>query len=149
MPRSAVSGRARREATGLWAAALIAGLALSGLGGCSPAAGAAGAGAGTSCGTTRTAAGAVVTIEVVKGPVDCADGLRAEAAYAAAIRDGGLRGNGGGAPVTVDGWTCESYPAPQALRTGNASTCHTAKAVVVAVLSLSSAAPPATEAAGS
>jgi hypothetical protein len=47
--------------------------------------------------------------------------------------------NGGGAPVTVDGWTCEAYPTPQVLRTGDASECHTASAEVVAVLSLPSA----------
>jgi hypothetical protein len=41
--------------------------------------------------------------------------------------------------VTVDGWTCEAYPTPQVLRTGDASECHTASAEVVAVLSLPSA----------
>jgi hypothetical protein len=60
-----------------------------------------------------------------------------------------VRGNGGGAPVTVDGWTCESYPATQALRTGHASECHTANAEVVAVLALSSASPPASASTGS
>ena len=54
------------------------------------------------------------------------------------IEGGDLQGNGGGAPVAVDGWTCESYPTPQVLRTGDASECHTASAEVVAVLSLSS-----------
>jgi hypothetical protein len=44
--------------------------------------------------------------------------------------------------VTVDGWSCESYPATQALRTGDASECHTANTEVVAVLSLSSGSPP-------
>jgi hypothetical protein len=45
---------------------------------------------------------------------------------------------GGGAPVTLDGRTCEAYPTPQVPRTGDASECHTASAEVVAVLSLSS-----------
>ncbi len=94
--------------------------------------------AGTSCGTARTAAGVTVTIRVVKGTVDCATALRVEAGYTAAIKGGGLRGNGGGAPVTVDGWTCESYSAVLAEQSGYASECHTANAEVVAVLSRSS-----------
>jgi hypothetical protein len=126
------------------AMAVIAGAAVLGVAGCSSAsasasvsAGAAGA-AGTACGTTRTAAGVAVAIDVAKGPVNCAAVMRVEAGYAAAIRNGDLRGNGGGAPVAVDGWTCESYSATQARRTGDASECHTANAEVVAVLSLSS-----------
>jgi hypothetical protein len=83
--------------------------------------------------------GVPVTIDVARGTVDCAGVLRVEAAYAAAIRNGDLQGNGGGAPVAVDGWTCESYAATQALRTGQASECHTANAEVVALLSLPSA----------
>jgi hypothetical protein len=79
-----------------------------------------------------------VTIQVVKGTVSCAAVLRVEQAYAATIRQGTLHGNGGGAPVIVDGWTCQGYPTPAVLRTGDASECHTANAEVVAVLSLSS-----------
>jgi hypothetical protein len=117
----------------------LAGLAgLLGLAGCSsgPAAGA----TGTSCGSTRTGVGVPVAIMVARGPVNCAVALRVEAGYAAVVSAGGLRGNGGGAPVQVDGWTCQSYPAPQALRTGDTSECHTASAEVVAVLSLSATA---------
>jgi hypothetical protein len=65
--------------------------------------------------------------------------MRVERGYAASIRDGQLRGNGGGAPVTVDGWTCQAYPTPEVQRTGDASECHTASAEVLAVLALSSA----------
>lgn len=93
---------------------------------------------GTTCGHTRTAVNVPVVIMVARGTVDCASALRVEAGYAAAIRAGDLQGNGGGAPVAVDGWTCESYPTHEVLRTGNASECHTASAEVVAVLSLSS-----------
>jgi hypothetical protein len=45
----------------------------------------------------------------------------------------------GGKSGHVDGWTCEAYPTPRVLRTGDASECHTASAEVVAVLSLPSA----------
>jgi hypothetical protein len=94
--------------------------------------------AGTTCGHNRTAVNVPVVIMVARGTVDCATALRVETGYAAAIGAGELRGNGGGAPVAVDGWTCESYPTPEVLRTGAASECHTANAEVVAVLSLSS-----------
>jgi hypothetical protein len=127
-----------RGTTGPWAAmAVLAGTAVFGVAGCSSAAASAGA-TGTACGMTRTAAGVSVTIDVAKGPVNCPTVLRVEAGYAAAIRNGDLQGIGGGAPVAVDGWTCESYPAAQALRTGDASECHTANAEVVAELSASS-----------
>ena len=94
---------------------------------------------GTSCGNTRTAVRVPVVIMVARGTVNCASAVRVEAGYAAAINAGELQGNGGGAPVAVDGWTCQAYPTPQVLRTGDASECHTASAEVVEVLSLSSA----------
>jgi hypothetical protein len=122
------------------AAGSVAAVAVAGslcVTGCSAAA-AAGA-AGTTCGVTKTAVHVPVTILVVKGTVSCAAVLRAEQAYAAKIRDGALEGNGGGAPVSVDGWTCQGYPTPEVRRTGDASECHTANAEVVAVLSLASA----------
>jgi hypothetical protein len=97
-----------------------------------------GATAGASCGTTRTGVNVPVVIQVAKGTVDCAAALRVEQGYAAMIKKGDIRGNGGGAPVTVDGWTCQGYPTPEALRTGNASECHTANAEVVAVLAVPS-----------
>jgi hypothetical protein len=113
----------------------VSGLAVL-LAGCSagPALGA----TGTTCGHTRTAVNVPVVIMVAKGTVNCGDAMRVEAGYAAAIEAGDLQGNGGGAPVTVDGWTCESYPTHEVLRTGDASECHTASTEVVAVLSLSS-----------
>jgi len=102
--------------------------------GCSPGPPAPGA-AGTSCGTTRTGAGVPVRIKVETGTVDCATVLSVERDYAAMIAGGRVQGNGGGAPVAVDGWTCQGYAEPQTLRTGVASECHTASAEVLAVLS--------------
>ena len=97
---------------------------------------------GTSCGNTRTAVNVPVVIMVARGTVNCGVALRVEAGYAAAIKAGDLRGNGGGAPVAVDGWTCQAYATPDVLRTGDASECHTASAEVVEVLSLPSASAP-------
>ena len=95
---------------------------------------ASGAGPGASCGTTHTAADVPVIIKVSKGTVNCAAALQVENEYAAKIRDGQVRGNGGGAPVAVSGWTCQGYPTPEVLSTGNASQCHTGSAAIVAVL---------------
>lgn len=116
----------------------IAPLALgAAVAGCSP--GSPAGRAGTSCGGTRTGVNVPVIITVAKGTVDCPTAMRVEQAYAAAIRDGALHGNGGGAPVVVDGWTCQAYPTLEVLRTGAASECHTASAELLAVLALPSA----------
>jgi hypothetical protein len=96
------------------------------------------ASAGASCGTTRTGANVPVVIKVLKGTVDCGTVMSVEQGYAAMISHGDVRGNGGGAPVAVQGWTCQGYPTPEVLRTGNASECHTGSAEVVAVLALPS-----------
>jgi hypothetical protein len=96
----------------------------------------AGAGPGASCGTTHTAADVTVIIKVAKGSVDCGTALRVENEYAAKIRAGQVLGNGGGAPVTVSGWTCQGYPTPEVLSTGTASQCHTSSAAIVAVLAV-------------
>jgi hypothetical protein len=79
-----------------------------------------------------------VVIKVAKGTVDCPTAMRVEQSYATLLKAGDIRGNGGGAPVAVNGWTCQGYPTPQVLRTGAASECHTATAEVVAVLALPS-----------
>jgi hypothetical protein len=114
------------------AAGLLAGAAGL-LAGCASAA-AMGAGPGASCGATRTAANVPVIVKVARGTVNCGTALQVENEYAAKIRAGQVRGNGGGAPVTVSGWTCQGYPTPEVLSTGNASQCHTGSAAIVAVL---------------
>ena len=114
------------------AAGLLAGAAGL-LAGCASAAGT-GAGPGASCGTTRTAANVPVIIKVTKGTVPCGTALQVENEYAAKIRAGQVQGNGGGAPVAVNGWMCQGYPTPQVMSTGNASQCHTGSAAIVAVL---------------
>ena len=128
--RARASGAVRALAWVAGGMLLLAGGA--GLLGCSSAA--AGAGPGASCGTTRTAANVPVIIKVTKGTVNCAAALRVENEYAAKIRDGQVRGNGGGAPVAVSGWTCQGFPTTEVLSTGNASQCHTASAAIMAVL---------------
>jgi len=135
-------GRAARVAGPLallaGAAALLAGTAGL-LAGCASAA-AEGAGPGASCGATRTAANVPVIIKVTRGIVDCGTALQIENEYAAKIRAGQVPGNGGGAPVAISGWTCQGYPTPEVLSTGNASQCHTGSAAIVAVLPVPTAA---------
>jgi hypothetical protein len=97
-------------------------------------------GAGT-CGTARTAAGVPVTIEVTKGNVGCSTALSIETSYAALIKDGDVSGTGGGAPVTVSGWTCQGYSTPEILQTGDTSQCHTSTAQILAVLLVPTAPP--------
>ena len=99
------------------------------------------ASAGATCGSTHTAAGVPVIIKVARGPVNCKTALQVENEYAARIKAGQVRGNGGGAPVVVSGWTCQGYDTPEVLSTGNASQCHTGSATILAVLPV---APPTT-----
>jgi hypothetical protein len=75
-----------------------------------------------------------VTIKVIKGNVDCSSVMQVEDSYASMIKHGDVTGNGGGAPVSVDGWTCQGFPTPHVLQTGDASQCHTGSAEVMAEL---------------
>jgi hypothetical protein len=110
---------------------LLLGAATGLASGCSPAST---SDAGTACGTVRTAIGVPVIIKVAKGNVGCATALSIENKYAAMVKAGDVRGNGGGAPVKVNGWTCQGYLTPQILQTGDASQCHTSSASILAVL---------------
>jgi hypothetical protein len=94
------------------------------------------ASAGATCGSTHTAAGVPVIIKVARGSVNCKTALQVENEYAARIKAGQVRGNGGGAPVVVSGWTCQGYDTPEVLSTGNASQCHTGSATILAVLAV-------------
>jgi hypothetical protein len=144
--RAQLPGRRAARAAGrfTWTAGravLAAALAtcLGSLGGCGsgghrPVGGAATESVLHACGTARTAANVPVRVQVSRGSVACATALRVERDYATAIRDGKAPGNGGGGPVTVDGWTCRGYSTPQVLRTGKASACTEGRNRIVAVL---------------
>ena len=97
------------------------------------------AGAGATCGSAHTAAGVPVVIKVARGSVSCRTAVSVENAYTARIKDGQVRGNGGGAPVTVSGWTCQGYSTPEVLSTGNASRCRNGGTEILAVLAVPSA----------
>lgn len=90
--------------------------------------------AAVSCGTTRTAANVPVHIQVVRGQVACATALQVERAYASAIESGDVPGTGGGAPVKVQGWTCQGFATPVVLKTGDASKCVKDSTEILAVL---------------
>ena len=90
--------------------------------------------AAQTCGATRTGVNVPVIIKISKGPVSCATALKVENSYAAVVRSGQIRGNGGGAPVTVSGWTCRGFPTPEILKTGETSACRNGGSEVVAIL---------------
>jgi hypothetical protein len=98
-------------------AAMVAAVSLAGCG-----AGKAAASA-QACGTGKTAANVPIEIEVDHGQVSCSVALSVEKAYAAAVVAGQAPGNGGGGPVTVNGWKCQGFPTPQLLKTGDVSKC--------------------------
>ncbi len=86
------------------------------------------------CGPSRTAANVPVEIEVYRGQVSCSAALQVEASYAKAIVDGKAPGNGGGGPVSVEGWTCQGLATPQLLKTGETSKCAKDGHEIVAIL---------------
>jgi hypothetical protein len=127
----------RRVSRSLGGAALPAvavGLGISLLSACGTSSAASTSSPGRSCGTTRTAANVPVIIKVSRGPVSCATALHVESSYAALIRAGKVRGNGGGAPVKVSGWTCQGFPTPEVLKTGETSACRAGRTEVLEVL---------------
>ena len=100
-----------------------------------PAANSAGApGTATPCGMTRTAANVPVTIQVAHGQVACTTALTVERDYARFIAAGKAPGNGGGGPVHIEGWTCEGFPTPIVLKTGQASKCVQGDVEILAIL---------------
>jgi hypothetical protein len=127
-------------AVALTGAMLVAGCATGGstpAGGESPGTGTAGSsGPMTPCGTTRTAAGVPVNIEIAHGTVACAAALAVERQYARALASGKVPGNGGGAPAKVQGWICRGFNTPQVLATGHTSTCSKGGTQIVAVLAM-------------
>lgn len=127
------------------AASVLAVLAAGAVAGCGAAPGKPGGGSGptapaTRCGTVRTAAGVPVVVEV-EGQAPCGGALTVERDYTRAILSGKVRGNGGGAPVTIHGWVCQGYATPKVLATGRASACRKQGAQIFAVLVLPSPSP--------
>ena len=86
------------------------------------------------CGTGHTAANVPVEVEVYRGQVSCPAALQVEASYAQAIVSGRAPGNGGGGPVTVNGWTCQGMATPQLLKTGETSKCARDGREIVTIL---------------
>jgi hypothetical protein len=90
------------------------------------------------CGTGRTAANVPIEVEVNHGQVSCTVALTVEKSYAAAIVAGQAPGNGGGGPVTVNGWKCEGFPTPELLKTGDVSKCGKDGMEILAILKTAS-----------
>lgn len=90
------------------------------------------------CGTARTAANVPVTIEVERGSASCPLAMRIQSRYTRLVRSGRVPGTGGGAPVKVDGWTCQGTDTTTTVQTGEASECRRGSTEIVAVLNLHS-----------
>jgi hypothetical protein len=88
----------------------------------------------TACGTTKTAANVPVNIQIARGQVSCSTALAVERDYAKAILSGKVPGTGGGAPVHVQGWTCQGFTTPVVLKTGQASKCTDGGTEILAIL---------------
>lgn len=88
----------------------------------------------TACGETKTAANVPVDIQIARGQVSCSTALAVERAYAKAILSGKVPGTGGGAPVHVQGWTCQGFTTPVVLKTGQASKCVQGSTEILAIL---------------
>jgi len=86
------------------------------------------------CGPSRTAANVPIEIQIDHGQVSCSVALTIEASYAKAIVEGKAPGNGGGGPVQVNGWTCEGFPTPELLKTGDTSKCVKSGTEILATL---------------
>jgi len=136
------------------AVSVLAALAASTVAGCGSAPGGQSATAATSspgasvssvpairCGRARTAAGVPVDVEIV-GQASCHTAMTVERDYSRALASGKVPGNGGGAPVTIQGWVCQGYDTPQVLATGRASACHKHGSQILAVLPSISPSPP-------
>jgi hypothetical protein len=93
-----------------------------------------GPGTATPCGMTRTAANVPVNIQVARGQVSCATAMTVERDYARYIAAGKAPGNGGGGPVRILGWTCQGFPTPVVLKTGQASKCVQGGVEILAIL---------------
>jgi hypothetical protein len=88
----------------------------------------------TDCGTSHTAAKVPIEVAVEQGGISCATALAVESDYAKAIVAGKAPGNGGGGPVTVNGWTCQGFPTPELLKTGKTSKCVKDGTEIIATL---------------
>src|ERR1700722_7720812 len=95
------------------AAFLLAALTAGAAAGCGPNKGSSSGQSGGSpaaapvaqCGKAHTAGGVPVEIDVQKGSASCGTAMAVERAYTRAVASGRVAGNGGGAPVTIQGWT--------------------------------------------
>lgn len=115
------------------AVALACALAVAGCGGSNASA----ASRVQSCGATKTAADVPVKVEVYRGTVSCSVAMTIEKNYAEAIVSGRAPGSGGGGPVPVSGWTCQGFPTPKVLQTGDVSKCAKHGTEIIEILKTS------------
>jgi hypothetical protein len=93
---------------------------------------------GHRCGRGKTAADVPILVEVGQGPVGCPTAMKIERDYASALASGRAPGNGGGGPLSIEGWVCQGFNTPQILRTGDTSKCSKGPSEILAVLAMPS-----------
>jgi hypothetical protein len=91
----------------------------------------------STCGTSHTAVNVPVIVEVEKGSVSCSVAMSVQNDYTQVIESGHVPGTGGGAPVKVDGWTCQGLATTAILQTGEATYCDKAGTEIITVLKTS------------
>jgi len=90
--------------------------------------------AAATCGHTLTGVDIAVVVRIGRGSVSCPTAMTVEQSYSALIRAGGLRGNGGGAPVSIRGWTCQGYTSAEIAQTERVSVCVKGSAQIFTAL---------------
>ncbi len=136
MYRRRSSGHASTPGRAMIATCIIAGMLLALAAGCGSAARPSHQASVTVCGAGKTAAGVPIKIEVVQGRASCGTAATIERAYAREIRLGRAPGNGGGGPLTINGWTCQGFATPIVDQTGQASKCTRGHDKILEVLDL-------------
>jgi hypothetical protein len=112
---------------------LAVGLTAGGVTGCATS-GTTTSNAAATCGRTLTGVDVAVVVRIGRGSVSCPVAMTVEKSYAALIRAGGLHGNGGGAPVSIRGWTCQGYTSAEIAQTERVSVCVKGSAQIFTAL---------------
>lgn len=128
---------ARQRLAGSCCAAAVAVVCVLALAGCGGGSKANAASSVQNCGASKTAAKVPVEVEIYRGTVSCAVAMAIEKSYAEAIVSGHAPGSGGGGPVAVSGWTCQGFPTPQVLKTGDVSKCAKQRTEIIEILKTS------------
>ena len=129
--------RARQQLAGSSCLAVMAIACVLAIAGCSGGSKANAASNIQDCGASKTAANVPVEVEIYRGTLSCTVAMTVEKNYADAIVSGHAPGSGGGGPIVVGGWTCQGFPTPEVLKTGDVSKCARQGTEIIEILKTS------------